>query len=177
MGPGIREAALTRLLAELLVEGSRDTVHAVRIRRKTPEILLDLDGVQLVLDGRVVGHRDNLYASACRRIDAGSCDAVVMVEFVALPLDGLASLPVHPTLGRQALKRGVFHVGIVTYGDRARVGRWLPWRKKTPTFIEHVEFPHFVAHVRAVSETLMNDVNRDKLVGYLGLFATSHSLM
>ena len=177
MEPGIREAALTRLLAELLSDASRNTIGEVRILRKTPEVLLDLNGVRFILDGRVVGHREDLYASACRRIDAGSCDAVVMVEFVALPLDGSGSLPVNPKLGKQALKRGIFHIGVVTYGERVRVGRWLPWRKKMPAFDEHVDFPHFVAYVGSASETLLNAVNRDKLVGYLGLFATSHSLM
>ncbi len=174
---GLREVAFTRLLAELLSDASRNTIGEVRILRKTPEAVLDLNGVRFFLEGRVVGHRDALYASACRRIDAGSCDAVVMVEFVALPFDGSASLPVNPKLGKQALKRGIFHVGVVTYGERVRLGRWLHWRKKTPAFYEHVDFPHFVAYVGSAFETLLNDVNRDKLVGYLGLFATSHSLM
>ncbi len=177
MGPGVREETLTRLLAELLADVSRNTVGEVRIRRKTPEVLLDFNGIRLILDGRVVGHRDALYASACRRIDAGSCDAVVAVEFVDLPLEESTSLSVDFTRVKQALKRGVFHARFVTSGERVQVGRWLPWRKKTPTFYEHIDFAHFVAYVRMASEAFIRDANRDKLVGYLGLFTASYSLM
>jgi hypothetical protein len=177
MRPGVRDETLTGLLAELLSDVSRNTVGEVRIRRKTPEVLLDLNGIRLILEGKAAGHRDDLYANACRRLDSGSCDAVVMVEYVALALEGSTPLPVDRQLIKQALKNGVFHVGFVTYGDRVGVRRWLPRRKKTPAFYEHVDFHHVVAHAMTTYEALVKDVNRDKVVGYLGLFATSHSLI
>jgi hypothetical protein len=173
MWQGGRVEDLNVMLAELLSEYCLKAVGEVIIRRKMSDVLMDLNGVRIIIEGKNVGNREELYTHACRRIGSGLCDAVVMVEYVKLAPEKQTQLRVGQKMIKQALKNGTFHVGFVTYGDRGGLGRWIPQMRKKPEFYENVDFQKLVAHLMRTYDALVKETNRDKVIGYLGLLNTS----
>jgi len=102
------------------------------------------------------------------------CDAVVMVEVVKLPPEKQTQLRIGQKMIKQALKNGIFHVGFVTYVDRGGLGRWIPRMRKKPEFYENVDFQKLVAYLMTTYDALVKEINRDKVLGYLGLLNTSN---
>ncbi|MCW4037868.1 MAG: hypothetical protein NWF13_03930 [Candidatus Bathyarchaeota archaeon] len=170
----IREENLNVMLAELLSEYCLKAVGEVIIRRKMSDVLLNLNGVRIIIEGKNVGHREELYTNACRRIGSGLCDAVVMVEVVKLAPEKQIQLHISQKLIKQALKSGTFHVGFVTYVDRVGLGRWIPRMRKKPEFYENVDFQKLVAYLMITYDALVKEINRDKVLGYLGLLNNSN---
>lgn len=162
------------MLAELLSESGLKEVGEVIIRRKMSDVLIDLNGVRIIVEGKNVGTREELYTHACRRIGNGLCDAVVIVEVVKLVPEQQTQLHITQKMIKQALKNGTFHVGFVTYVDRVGLGRWIHRMRKKPEFYENVDFQKLVAYLMVTYNALVKEANRDKVLGYLGLLNISN---
>jgi hypothetical protein len=171
----VREEDLNGMLAELLSEYYLKAVGEVLVRRKMSDVLIDLNGVRIIIEGKKVGHREELYTNACRMIGSRLCDAVVMVEVVKLAPEKQTQLRISQKIIKQALKNGTFHVGFVTYVDGGGLGRWIPQMRKKPEFYENVDFQKLVAYCMLTYDTLVKETNRDKVLGYLGLLNTSNA--
>ncbi|MCW4041737.1 MAG: hypothetical protein NWE83_13425, partial [Candidatus Bathyarchaeota archaeon] len=166
---------LNAMLAELLSESVLNMVGEVRVRRKMSGVQIDINGVRLIIEGKKVGHRDELYTNACRRIRNGLCDAVLMVEYVELAPEKQSKTLIDQKMIKQALKNSTFNVCFVTYVGRVGFfDRWIPQIRKKPDFQENVDFQHLVASLLITYDALVKENLRDKVVGYLGLLNSSH---
>ncbi|MGQ9465870.1 MAG: hypothetical protein ACUVQ4_09285 [bacterium] len=161
----VREENLNIMLAELLAESGLKAIGEVIIRRKMPDVLTDINGVRVMIEGKYLGKREELYASACGRIDNGLCDIVMMVEYVNLSLGKQTQMHVDQKAIKGALKTGTFNVGFLTYVDRVGLDRWIPQARKTPEFYENIDFQNLVACVMMVYDALIKEDVLNKIIG------------
>jgi len=161
----IREENLNVMLAELLTESGLKAVGEVIIRRKMPDVLVDINGVRVIIEGKKLGKREELYTNACGRIDNGLCDVVMMVEYVNLPFGKQTPIQVDQKMIKQALKMGTFNVGFLTYVHRVGLDRWIPQIRKEPEFYENTDFQNMVAYLMITYDTLIKEDVLDKVIG------------
>lgn len=161
----VREENLNIMLAELLTESGLKAVGEVIIKRKMPDVLIDINGVRVIIEGKKLGKREELYKNACDRIDNGLCDVVMMVEYVNLPLGKQTPIQIDQKMVKQTLKTGTFHVGFLTYVDRVGLDKWIPQMKKEPEFYENTDFQNLVAYLMMTYDTLIKEDVLDKVIG------------
>jgi hypothetical protein len=161
----VREENLNIMLAELLTESGLKAVGEVIIRRKMPDVLIDINGVRVIIEGKKLGKREELYKNACGRIDNGLCDVVMMVEYVNLPFGKQTPIQIDQKIIKQALKMGTFNVGFLTYVDRVGLDKWIPQMKKEPEFYEKTDFQNLVAYLMMTYDTLIKEDVLDKVIG------------
>ncbi|MGB9756420.1 MAG: hypothetical protein ACPLVJ_01385, partial [Candidatus Bathyarchaeales archaeon] len=149
---------------ELLAESGLKAIGEVIIRRKMPDVLIDINGVRVIIEGKYLGKREELYTNACGRIDNGLCDIVMMVEYVNLSLGRQTQMQVDQKAVKSALKAGTFNVGFLTYVDRVGLDRWIPQARKTPEFYENIDFQNLVACVMMVYDALIREDVLDKII-------------
>jgi len=159
----VREENLNVMLAELLAESGLKAVGEVIIRRKMPDVLLDINGVRVIIEGKYAGKREELYENACGRIDNGLCDVVMMIEYVKLPL-GQTQMQLDQQMIKQSLKMGTFNVGFLTYIDRIGLDRWIPQIKREQEFYENVDFQNLVAYLMITYDALIKEDVLDKVI-------------
>ena len=80
----VREEALNVLLAELLAEKGLKALGEVILKKGYPDVLLDVNGVRIIIEAKKLGRRDELRRSCVERLDRGMCDICVMVEYLSL---------------------------------------------------------------------------------------------
>jgi hypothetical protein len=160
----VREENLNVMLAELLTESGLKAIGEVIIRRRMPDVLLDLNGVRVIIEGKHVGRREELYANACGRIDNGLSDVVMMVEYVNLPFAKQTQIQIDQKDLKEALKAGTFNVGLLTYVDRAGLDRWIPQAYRSPEFYENVGFQDLVAYLMITYDALIRESLLDKVI-------------
>jgi hypothetical protein len=78
---GLREENLNVVLAELLAERGLKALGEVVLRKKggrpEPDVLIDLNGVRIVIEGKKPGMWDTLVEQCKERLDNNVCDLVV----------------------------------------------------------------------------------------------------
>lgn len=160
----VREENLNIMLAELLAESGLKAIGEVIIRRKMPDVLIDINGVRVIIEGKYLGKREELYTNACGRIDNGLCDVVMMVEYVNLSLGKQTQMQVDQKTIKEALKTGTFNVGFLTYVDRVGLDKWIPRIRKAPEFYENTDFQNLVACIMITYDTLIREDVLDKVI-------------
>lgn len=160
----VREENLNVMLAELLAESGLKAVGEVIIRRKMPDVLIDINGVRVIIEGKYSGKREELHVNACGRIDNGLCDVVMMVEYLNLSFGKQTQMQIDQKVIKQALKTGTFNVGFLTYVDRVGLDKWIPQVKKEPGFYENVDFQNLVAYLMMTYDTLIREDVLDKVI-------------
>lgn len=160
----VREENLNVMLAELLTESGLKAVGEVIIRRKMPDVLIDINGVRVIVEGKYLGKREELYANACGRIDNGLCDVVMMVEYINLSFGKQTQMQIDQKVIKEALKTGTFNVGFLTYVDRIGLDKWIPQIRKTPEFYEDVDFQSLVAYIMITYDALIREDVLDKVI-------------
>jgi hypothetical protein len=160
----VREENLNVMLAELLTESGLKAVGEVIIRRKMPDVLIDINGVRVIIEGKHVGKRKELYENACGRIDNGLCDVVMMVEYVNLSFGKQIQIQMDQKGIKHALKMGTFNVGFLTYVDRVGLDKWIPEIRKEPEFYENVDFQNLVGYLMITYDTLIKEAVLDKVI-------------
>jgi len=154
----VREEALNVLLAELLAEKGLKALGEVILKKGYPDVLLDVNGVRIIIEAKKLGRRDELRRSCVERLDRGMCDICVMVEYLRLSVPSIS--PSVKDL-KDALLRGRYNVGFMTYIDRVGLEKWLKeFKPKIKTdFYEDVEFQDLVTYLMSVYEyTVREDV-------------------
>jgi len=75
------------MLAELLAESGLKAIGEVVIRRRRmPDVLLDINGIRIIIEGKYPEKRKELVEKAYERIDEGLCDVVMIVEYAKLEI-------------------------------------------------------------------------------------------
>jgi len=127
----LREESFNVILAELLTERGLKALGEVilrkRRRRPEPDVLIELNGVRIVIEGKKPGMWESLVKQCEKRLDDNVCDLCVMVEYADVKLDTL--MPSQLDV-KNALLRGKFNVGFLSYVDRVGLDKWLGITRK-----------------------------------------------
>ena len=154
-----REESLNVMLAELLAERGLKALGEVILRRRgghpEPDVLIELNGVRIVIEGKKPGAWEALIEQCKKRLDDNVCDLCVMVEYANVRLDKL--MPNQLDV-KNALLNGKFNVGFLSYVDRAGLDRWLGVSSKPERYLG-VDFNDLLTYVMsAYSRVVKEDV-------------------
>jgi len=175
----IREENLNVTLAELLAERGLKALGEVILRKKggrpEPDVLVELNGVRIVLEGKKLGMWEALVANCQGRLDNNVCDLCVMVEYADFKVKKL--LPNQADI-KESLLKGRFNIGFLSYVDRAGLDKWTGVASK-PEQYQDVGFDDLLtylmsAYSRVVSVDIIDPVIK-KMNEVLGEFATKLS--
>jgi len=121
----VREENLNVTLAELLAEKGLKVLGEVILRKRgarpEPEVLVELNGVRITIEGKKPGMWDTLVADCQDRLDNNVCDLCVMVEYADYKVKKL--LPNQADI-KESLLRNRFNIGFLSYVDRAGLDKW-----------------------------------------------------
>jgi len=175
----VREENLNVTLAELLAERGLKALGEVILRKKgarpEPDVLVELNGVRIIIEGKKPGMWGTLVADCQERLDNNVCDLCVMVEYSDLKIRKL--LPNQADI-KEALLKGSFNVGFLSYIDRAGLDKWTGVASK-PEQYKDVGFDDLLtylmsAYSRVVSVDIIDPVIK-KMNEVLGDFAVKLS--
>lgn len=117
------------MLAELLADKGLKALGEVILkkpgRRPEPDILVVINGVRIVIEGKKPGKWNELVVQCQDRLDNNICDICIMVEYTELPIEKV--VPTQSDI-KYAILRGKFNVGIISIIDRAGLVKWMPTR-------------------------------------------------
>jgi len=159
----LREESLNVILAELLTERGLKALGEVilrkRGRRPEPDVLIELNGVRIIIEGKKPGMWGSLVEQCEKRLDDNVCDLCVMVEYADIKLNTL--MPSQLDV-KNALLRGKFNVGFLSYVDRIGLDKWLGITRKLEKYAG-VSFDDLLtylmsAYSRVVKEDIISPV-------------------
>lgn len=175
----IREENLNVTLAELLTEKGLKALGEVILRKKggrpEPDVLIELNGVRIIIEGKKLGMWNTLVAQCQERLDNSVCDLCVMVEYVDVKTRKL--VPDQSDI-KDALLNGQFNIGFLSYIDRVGLDKWIGVAPK-PEGYKDVGFDELLtylmsAYSRVVREDIIGPVIQ-KMNEVLGEFAVKLS--
>ena len=176
----LREESLNVMLAELLTERGLKALGEVVLRRRDgrpePDVLIELNGVRIVIEGKKGGMWEVLVKQCENRLDNNVCDICVMVEYADIKLDSKI-LPDQLDV-KNALLKGRFNVGFMSYVDRAGLQKWVGIPSK-PEEYKNVGFDELLTYLmsvygRVVREDVIGPVIK-RMDDVLSQFATQLS--
>lgn len=150
-------------MAELLTERGLKALGEVILRKKKgrpePDVLIELNGVRIVIEGKKPGMWAMLVNQCKERLDDNVCDLCVMVEYAEVKLKKLVPDQLDV---KDALLKGRFNIGFLSYIDRAGLDKWMSTAPK-PEEYEDVGFDEFLtylmsAYTRVVREDIIGPV-------------------
>jgi len=155
----LREENLNVILAELLAEKGLKALGEVILRKKggrpEPDVLIELNGVRIVIEGKKQGMWDMLVEQCKERLDDNVCDLCVMVEYADVKLRKLVPNQLDV---RDALLKGKFNIGFLSYVDRAGLDRWMAVKPKPEKYL-NVGFEELLTYLMsAYSRVVKEDV-------------------
>lgn len=160
----LREENFNVLLAELLTEKGLKALGEVILRKRgcgrpEPDVLIELNGVRIVIEGKKLGMWDALVEQCKERLDNNVCDLCVMVEYADVKLRKLVPNQLDV---KDALLKGKFNVGFLSYVDRAGLDKWMAVPPKPEKYLD-VSFNDLLtylmsAYSRVVKEDIMGPV-------------------
>lgn len=122
----LREENLNVMLAELLAEKKLKALGEVILRKRgkrlEPDVLIVLNGVRIVIEGKKPGMWNELVQKCQKRLDNNVCDLCVMVEYADIKTEGLS---LTQSDIKQALLRSRFNIGFLSYIDRVGLDKWM----------------------------------------------------
>ncbi|RLG45514.1 MAG: hypothetical protein DRN92_06730 [Thermoproteota archaeon] len=171
----IPEPNLNVTLAELLAESGLRAIGEVRVKSKQPDVLLDVSGIRIIIEGKYPGKRKELQEEATRRIDEGLCDIVMMVEYAKL---NFSNLEITQRDIKQILRGASYNVGFVTYIERIGLEKWFPELKREIKFYEGVKFRDIVDYLMSVYDYVVKENVLDRVIERLreGIFSFADNI-
>jgi hypothetical protein len=175
----VREENLNVTLAELLAEKGLKALGEVILRKRgmrpEPDVLVELNGVRIVIEGKKPGMWDALVGNCQDRLDNNVCDLCVMVEYADYKVRKL--LPNQADI-KESLLSSRFNIGFLSYVDRAGLDKWTGVPSK-PEQYKDVGFDDLLtylmsAYSRVVSVDIIEPVIK-KMNEVLGDFAVKLS--
>jgi len=112
----VREEVINVQLAQALAGRGLDAVAETVTRRGRPDVLVSLDGVKLVIEGRAREAQASLFHDARRRVESGMAD----ISMAVLYPDPLYEVGEHGELARRLLAEE-FDGSVYYYGPRGIV--------------------------------------------------------
>lgn len=154
-----REENLNVMLAELLSERGLKALGEVILRKRgkrpEPDVLVELNGVRIVIEGKKLGMWNVLVEQCQQRLDNNVCDLCVMVEYVDVKVKEL--VPTQSDI-KDSLLKGRFNIGFLSYIDRAGLDRWMATAPK-PEQYQDVGFDDLLTYLMsAYSRVVREDI-------------------
>ncbi|MBO3798908.1 MAG: hypothetical protein QXI42_08385 [Thermoproteota archaeon] len=119
--------------------------------------------MRIIIEGKKPGKWDELVRECEERLDNNICDLCVMVEYLDVRTGKIYdfTMPDQRSI-KEALVRGRFNVGFLSYIDRAGLGRWIGV-KSEPEQYKNVGFDELLtylmsAYSRVVKEDIIEPV-------------------
>mgnify|MGYP000150216771 CR=1 FL=1 len=160
----ISEPNLNVMLAELLSESGIKALGEVTVKRfrkrYQPDVILEINGIRIIIEGKYPGQREKLIEDAEKRIENGLCDIVAMVEYVDIPVQGI---DVDQKEIREALRKGKFNVAFMTPRDYIGLNKWIR-ELRSVKFHENIDFQDLVALLMDAYDLLISESFIDKVV-------------
>lgn len=157
----VREENLNVVLAELLAERGLKALGEVVLKKRggRPDVLIDLNGVRIVIEGKKPGMWDLLVEQCKERLDNNVCDLCVMVEYADIRFGKL--VPNQLDI-KNALLNGKFNVGFLSYVDRVGLDKWIGVAPKPEKYM-NIGFDELLtylmsAYSRVVKEDIIGPV-------------------
>jgi hypothetical protein len=160
----VGEENLNVMLAELLADKGLRALGEVILRksrgRPEPDVLIDLNGVRIVIEGKKPGMWNELVRQCEERLDDNVCDLCVMVEYVNF--EKLLNERLFPDQSyiKKFLLKGVYNAGFMSYIARVGLDRWLGLPVKYEKY-ENVGFDDLLAYLM----TAYNKVVGEDVIG------------
>jgi hypothetical protein len=154
---------LAELLAERGLKALGEVIVKARGRRPEPDVLIVLNGVRIIIEGKKPGHWDELVRECEERLDNNLCDLCAMVEYLDVRTGKLYDFTTPDQRNiRNALLNGRFNVGFLSYIDRASLGKWMGIKSEPETY-KNVGFNDLLtylmsAYTRVVKENIIEPV-------------------
>jgi hypothetical protein len=149
-----REENLNVVLAELLAERGLNALGEVilkkRGKRTEPDVLLLLNGVRIVIEGKKFGMWGQLVSKCVERVDDNVCDLCVMVEYADIRSE---KLTLTQSDIKQMLLKSRFNIGFVSYLDRATLGK----PSSQPEKYENVSFDDLITYLMAAYNRVVRE--------------------
>jgi hypothetical protein len=150
---------LAELLAERGLRALGEVVLRKRGRRPEPDVLIILNGIRIVIEGKKPGMWEKLVKTCQAKLDNNVCDLCVMVEYADIKLNKLVLTQVDI---KQALLKGRYNVGFMSYIDRIGLERWLNIQPRVEPY-KGVKFEDLLtylmsAYSRIISEDIIQPV-------------------
>ena len=151
------------MLAELLAERGLKALGEVIIKKKgrraEPDILLILNGIKIIIEGRKSGQWDSLIGTATERLDNGLCDLCVILEYPEFTIANLA--PTQLDI-KNALLKAKYKVGFLSFADRIGLEKFMEIKPKPEAF-ENITFDELLSHImdaysRVIREEILQPV-------------------
>lgn len=157
------------MLAELLAESGLKAIGEVVIRRRRmPDVLLDINGIRIIIEGKYPEKRKELVEKAYERIDEGLCDVVMIVEYAKLEISSNLTAFFNDVVTqkdiKEALKSAKYNVGFVTYIDRVGLEKWIPNLRVKREFYENVEFSDLVGYLMSIYDYVIRESFLDPVI-------------
>ena len=150
----VREESLNVTLAELFAERGLKALGEVLLKKR-PDVLLDVNGIRIILEGKKPGKRNELLRQAEGRLDEGLCDICVMVEYAQV---NIRTLEATQKDVKEALVKGRFNVASMTFADRVGLEKWIEGLESKPkSFQEDVDFQDLVTYLMTVYEQAVRE--------------------
>jgi hypothetical protein len=159
----VREENLNVTLAELLAERGLKALGEVIFRKKgrrpEPDVLIELNGVRILIEGKKPGMWEALVNQCAERLDNNICDLCVLVEYANIKIKKL--IPNQLDV-KEALLRGRFNIGFLSLAERASLDKWIKISPK-PERYSDVNFEDLLtylmsAYSRVASEDIIGPV-------------------
>jgi len=155
----LREENLNVMLAELLAEKGLKALGEVILRRRgrrpEPDVLIELNRVRIVIEGKKPGMWDALVQKCRERLDNNVCDLCVMVEYSDVKSDKM--VPDQLEI-KDALLKSRFNIGFLSFIDMAGLDRWLAVAPR-PEQYKDVSFDDLLTYLMsAYSRTVSEDI-------------------
>jgi len=153
----LREENLNVMLAELLAEKGLKALGEVILRKRgkrpEPDVLIMLNGVRIVIEGKRLGMWNELVQQCQDRLDNNVCDICVMVEYIDIKTGKLS--PTQLDI-KQALLSSKFNVGLLSYIDRIALDRWMQVVAK-PEQYKDVGFDDLLTYLMSVYSRVVRE--------------------
>jgi hypothetical protein len=160
----VGEENLNVMLAELLADKGLRALGEVILRksrgRPEPDVLIDLNGVRIVIEGKKPGMWNELVRQCEERLDDNVCDLCVMVEYVNFEKLLNERLSLDQSYIKKFLLKGVYNIGFMSYIARVGLDRWLGLPVKYEKY-ENVGFDDLLAYLM----TAYNKVVGEDVIG------------
>ena len=122
----VREENLNIMLAEILSERGLNALGEVILKktegaRKQPDVMIILNGVRIIIEGKKPGQWLKLVNQCTKRIDNGICDICFLVEYASVDTNLLS--PTQSQI-KESINNGLFNIGFLTFLDRSNLDRF-----------------------------------------------------
>lgn len=122
----VREENLNIMLAEILSERGLNSLGEVILKKQVkkrdePDVIIALNGVRIIAEGKKPGNWNSLIKQCTDRIDNGICDICFLVEYSDVNTHKISPTQLQI---KEAMIKGKYNMGFITFLDRSNLDKY-----------------------------------------------------